>query len=126
MTNTSSIIEAFLFSEGGALRKSRLQQLTGVDAKELESALDELEMRLHGGLSLVRTETEVALVIEKDTSEVVRQTHKDELGADIGDAGLEVIAIVLYRGPSTRAEIDYIRGVNTSSTVRNLLSRGLL
>jgi len=36
------------------------------------------------------------------------------------------LAIVLYRGPSTRAQIDYIRGVNTSWTIRNLLTRGLL
>ena len=45
---------------------------------------------------------------------------------EIGEAGLEVLAIVLYRGASTRAQIDYIRGVNTASTLRNLLSRGLL
>ena len=37
-----------------------------------------------------------------------------------------MLGIVLYRGPSTRAQIDYIRGVNTSSTLRNLLARGLL
>ncbi len=36
------------------------------------------------------------------------------------------MAIILYRGPSTRAQIDYIRGVNTASTLRNLLARGLL
>ena len=49
-----------------------------------------------------------------------------ELSREIGEAGLEVLAIVLYRGPSTRSQIDYIRGVNTSSTVRTLLARGLI
>jgi segregation and condensation protein B len=49
-----------------------------------------------------------------------------ELSREIGEAGLEVLAVILYRGPSTRAEIDYIRGVNTTSTIRTLLARGLL
>ena len=56
----------------------------------------------------------------------MRQSQEDELGREIGPAGLEVLAVVLYRGDSTRARIDYIRGVNTSSTIRTLLSRGLL
>ena len=124
--NTSAIIEAFLFSEGGPIRKTRLAQLAGVSSKDLETQLDELHKRLSGGLTLVRTETEAALVIGKDASDAVRDARKKELGQEIGDAGLEVLSIILYRGPSTRAKIDYIRGVNTSSTVRNLLARGLL
>jgi segregation and condensation protein B len=126
MVDTSSILEAFLFSEGGPVRKTRLAQLVGVDAPGLESALDTLAARLTGGLTLVRTETEVALVIASGAAEHVREAQKKELGEEIGEAGLEVLAIILYRGASTRAKIDYIRGVNTSSTIRNLMARGLL
>lgn len=126
MNDKTSIVEAFLFSEGGAIRKSRLAQLAGVSLQELEPLLETLSARLTGGLALVRTDTEAALVISRDASDAVRDAHKKELGEEIGDAGLEVLAIILYRGASTRAQIDYIRGVNTSSTIRNLLSRGLL
>jgi segregation and condensation protein B len=126
MADTASILEAFLFSEGGPVRKTRLAQLAGVDAQGLEAALDTLTTRLTGGLTLVRTETEVALVIASEAAEHVREAQKKELGEEIGDAGLEVLAIILYRGHSTRAQIDYIRGVNTSSTIRNLMARGLL
>jgi segregation and condensation protein B len=126
MNDKISIVEAFLFSEGGPMRKSRLAQLAGVSVEELETILETLAGQLTGGLSLVRTETEAALVIGKEASEAVRDAQKKELGQEIGDAGLEVLAIILYRGPSTRAQIDYIRGVNTSSTIRNLLARGLV
>ncbi len=126
MRDKASIIEAFLFSEGGPMRKSRLAQLVEISTQELEGELDKLSARLQGGLILVRTDTEVALVISKEAGETVRAAQKKELGEEIGDAGLEVLSIVLYRGPSTRAQIDYIRGVNTASTVRNLLGRGLL
>ena len=126
MTDKTTILEAFLFSEGGPVRKTRLAQLAGVTPAELEGLLDRLAARLSGGLTLVRTETEAALVISREASEVVREAQKKELGQEIGDAGLEVLAIILYRGPSTRAQIDYIRGVNTASTIRNLLARGLV
>ena len=119
--------EAFLFSEGGSLTLKKLAQLLGTDTAGLTNALDELSKRLQGrGLTLIVTELEATLAIEKSASLVVQAAYERELGKEIGDAGLEVLAIILYEGPSTRARIDYVRGVNTSSTVRTLLSRGLL
>lgn len=119
--------QAFLFSEGGELTYKKLASLLGCKESELKNALDTLSGRLiETGLALIRTETAVSLATSRETSEVVREAQKRELERDIGDAGLEVLAILLYMGASTRARIDYIRGVNTSSTLRNLLARGLV
>jgi len=119
--------EAFLFSEGGSLTLRKLAQLLEIKETQLDEPLRELSQRLEGGgLTLIRTETEVSLAVAKDASVAVQAAYQKELGREIGDAGLEVLAIVLYRGPTTRAQIDYIRGVNTASTVRTLLARGLL
>jgi segregation and condensation protein B len=127
MSPLASTLQAFLFTEGSAMRKSRLSQLAGVSEAELSPALAELENHLRGsGLSLIRTETEVALAMTRETSDKVLAAQKKELGDEIGNAGLEVLAIVLYRGASTRAHIDFVRGASSSTTVRNLLSRGLL
>lgn len=118
---------AFLFSEGGSLSRKKLLSLLGCKEPELGSILNALKERLEGsGVELIQTDIEVSLAIAPRASEAVQKAFERELGREIGDAGLEVLAIVLYRGPSTRAQIDYIRGVNTSSTLRNLLSRGLL
>ena len=126
-TSLSARAEAFLFTEGGSLTRKKLMSLLQCKEPELDAALAELKKRLEGGgTTLLGTDTEVSLVVAKESSEAVREALKRELSRDIGDAGLEVLAIVLYCGPSTRARIDYIRGVNTSSTLRNLLARGLL
>lgn len=127
MDNLSARAEAFLFSEGGTLTLRKLAQLLEVQEPQLQEALASLSARLEGtGLALIRTDTEVSLAVAKETSPAIQKAYERELGNEIGDAGLEVLAIVLYRGPSTRAQIDYIRGVNTSSSIRNLLARGLL
>ena len=50
----------------------------------------------------------------------------EELKADLGRAGLETLTTILYRGPVAKSEIDYLRGVNSSHTLRHLLVRGLI
>jgi len=126
-TDRIQLAEAFLFTEGGSLTIRKLSALLKVKESELPTLLDQLSVKLEDrGLTLIKTDTEVSLVVSPNASEVVRATYAHELERDIGEAGLEVLAVVLYRGPSTRAQIDYIRGVNTSSTIRNLLARGLL
>lgn len=125
--DTAALAEAFLFLEGGSLALKKLQHMLDVDQTALHAALDELQTRLHGrGVALIRTHSEAMLAVAPSVAKAVTAAAMRELGRDIGDAGLEVLSIVLYRGPSTRAQIDYIRGVNTSSTIRNLLSRGLV
>lgn len=126
-TPLSAHVEALLFAEGGSLSLKKIAQLLNVSLKEASDALPELRANLAGrGLSLITTETEASLVISPETRDAVKSAYERELGREIGDAGLEVLSILLYRGPSTRAQIDYIRGVNTSSTIRTLLSRGLV
>ena len=120
-------IQAFLFAEGGTLSFKKLAQLTGTNEGTMTVALDELSKKLDGtALSLIRTETAVTLAIAAPESALLKSHYEKELARDIGEAGLEVLAVLLYRGPSTRAHIDYIRGVNTSSTIRTLLARGLI
>ncbi len=127
MKELSTKIEGFLFSEGGSLPKKKLAQLSGATPAQVEEALAVLRTQLEGrGLALVVSDTEAALVVSSQVASMVQKAFERELSRDIGDAGLEVLAIVLYRGPSTRARIEYIRGVNTASTIRTLAARGLL
>lgn len=118
---------AFLFTEGGDIPRKKLTSLLHCEEAELRDALKKVAERLQGsGIGLIETETAVSLAVTQEASSVVQEAFKRELDRDIGDAGLEVLSIVLYLGPSTRARIDYIRGVNSSSTIRNLLTRGLV
>lgn len=118
--------EAFLFVEGEPLAVLKLKQILECSDADFDSAMDELSQRREGsGISLVRTPDEVSLAVSPLCAPAVKKENERELEREIGDAGLEVLAILLYRGPSTRSQIDYIRGVNTSSTLRTLLSRGL-
>lgn len=127
LADMASRAQALLFAEGDSLTIKKLAQLLECEQPVLVQALAELKEKLKGtGLTLVQTELEVALAVAPETGDTVRAARAKDASRDIGDAGLEVLGVLLYEGPSTRADIDYIRGVNSTSTLRALLSRGLI
>ncbi|OGG85997.1 hypothetical protein A2392_00830 [Candidatus Kaiserbacteria bacterium RIFOXYB1_FULL_46_14] len=120
-------IEAVLFYKAEPIKKPTLSKLLGVEQTELESALAILKERLQGGATaLVIAEDEVELAVSSEFDQLIESLRKEELRRDIGKAGAETLAIVLYRSPVSRGEIDRIRGVNSSYILRNLETRGLV
>jgi len=121
------LIEALLFYKAIPQKKAALQKLFAVNTTEFERAIEELRNRLDSGaIRLIETESELQLVTAPELSEFIESLRKDELKGEIGKAGAETLAIILYREPIQRAEIDRIRGVNSSFIVRNLLVKGLI
>jgi segregation and condensation protein B len=120
-------LEAVLFAAGEALSKKRLASIIGVTPATLQKAIDALRSELSSrGISVVETETSVELRTNGQATELVKKLRENELSRDLGKAGLETLALILYRGGATRGEIDWVRGVNSSQTVRSLLLRGLI
>lgn len=125
-TTIARKIEALLFVAGEPLSYARLRDILQVDMNQLEAGLTELGSRLTQGIRLVRAEKVVGLATAPEEADYVTVLLKDPGEKDIGQAGLEVLAIILYEGSCSKASIDYIRGVNSSSTIRTLLYRGLI
>lgn len=125
--NLASQIEAILFWKAEPVAIKKLAQLLDTDAKSVRAGLLELETALKGrGVTLVQTDDDVMLGTSKELSPLIEKLTKDELTRDLGKAGLETLSIVLYQGPIARADIDYIRGVNSQFILRALLIRGLV
>ncbi len=128
MANTplETLIEAMLFFKGGALSAHELAKITDTSSAEIEAALTILEKSLEGrGIRLVRERGAVALATAPEAHELIERMRKDELEGPLGKAGLETLAIIIFRGPISKSNIDYIRGVNCASILRSLLVRGL-
>ncbi|MCD5381766.1 MAG: SMC-Scp complex subunit ScpB [Candidatus Pacebacteria bacterium] len=120
-------IEGVLFYKTEPMKIKTLAAFFEEQEETVREALTALETRLQAGATrLVRTDTEVQLTTAPELSDLIEGLRKDELSKTIGKAGAETLAIILYRGPVARAEIDKIRGVNSSFILRNLLIRGLI
>jgi segregation and condensation protein B len=125
--NLEMSIEALLFYKTEPIKKSALAETFGVSLDAITEALAQLTLSLQArGIRLTETDTAVQLVTAPEVSEFIEQVRKDEIRGDIGKAGAETLAIILYRGPLSRVEVDRIRGVNSTFIIRNLLIRGLI
>jgi segregation and condensation protein B len=124
-----SIIESLLFVADGPLTIQKLGEvLEGVGKADLRSTLDELQAELENSRRGIRL-VEVAGGYQLRTPKVNADWIKKFLGgrpARIGRATLETLAIIAYRQPITRAEIEAIRGVDVDGVINTLLDRSLI
>lgn len=125
MTDTAQQIEGLLFSLGRPLGRAELCKLLTTDPATIEQAVAEL-VGAPRGVALVDDGVQIELRVAPAAASLVEQVRKDEYSRELGRAGAEALSAILYRGPLTRAEIDFIRGVNSSQTLRTLTLRGLV
>lgn len=120
-------IEALLFYRGDPVKIAEIAKLIKTSEEEVEAALEKLEESLSTrGIRLMRANEAVSLVTAPELGGLMETIAKEEVSRDLGKAGLETLSIVIYLSPVSRSRIDWIRGVNSSFIIRNLLVRGLI
>jgi segregation and condensation protein B len=122
-------IEGLLFVLGRPVSYVELAKMLGASVEAVAEAIvliRDSSQNQHRGVVLVDDGRNVELRASQDAAAVIERIRRDEYSRDIGKAGLETLATVMYRGPLSRSEIDFIRGVNSSQTLRTLLMRGLV
>lgn len=119
--------EAVLFKLNEPVSIKRICEILDKKEDVVLIALKNLKSSLtNRGIDLLENNDEYSLVTAKGTSAIVEKMIKDDINRDLGKASLETLSIVLYKGPLSRREIDYIRGVNSTFILRSLMVRGLI
>lgn len=122
-----SIIESLLFVSGEPIKIKKLAKLCDRPMPEVENALMELQNEYRKrGLRILKKDSKVQMVTAPELAEYAQKLIKSELQEDLSRASLETLAVIAYRGPISRAQIEDIRGVNSSFILRKLLIRGLV
>ncbi len=120
-------IEAILFYLAEPVSIKFLAQTLETSKDDILSAIDELGTSLENrGVRIVRHNDEVTMTTAPEMSEVIEKIIKEERERDLGRAGIETLSIIAYKGPVSKKEIEYIRGVNSQWALRSLLLRGLI
>lgn len=125
--NLESHIEAILLFKNEPVSFNELSKSLDESIEKVKEAVSSLqELYKDRGIVLITDGDKISFGTHKDTSTLIEKLQKEEFSRELGRAGLETLSIILYRGPVSRREIDYIRGVNSGFIVRNLLIRGLI
>ncbi|HEY3398010.1 MAG TPA: SMC-Scp complex subunit ScpB [Armatimonadota bacterium] len=118
--------ECLLFVSREPIPAGRLAECLGVTTDEIPPVLEQLSTRLEGhGLHVVLLAGGYSLATRETYAEVVR-VFLEPKPEELSRAALETLAIIAYRQPITRPQIELVRGVNSAGPVRTLLDKGLV
>ncbi len=124
-----ALCEALLFVAAVPTSAEALAKAVGLPVEAIVAALDELDLALQfsgRGLRLQRHGVQYALTTAPPASRLIARFLGLSRTERLSPAALETLAIVAYRGPVTRGEIESIRGVDSSGVVQTLLARELI
>jgi segregation and condensation protein B len=120
-------VEALLFVSPSAASPKQIAEALGVTSNAVNKALENLAEQLSArGLRIQENKGRFQLTTAPELSEAVENFLHLSTTTKLTHASLEALAIIAYQQPVTRPAIDSIRGVNSDSVIRNLLSKGLI
>ncbi|MDT6980545.1 SMC-Scp complex subunit ScpB [Levilactobacillus zymae] len=124
-------IESLLFVSGDeGMTVADLATVTGLLRPAILATLERLAEKYaadeDSALELMVNDTTYRLVTKAAASDVIQRYFESPLSTTLSPASLEVLAIIAYRQPITRIEVDEIRGVQSASTVQKLVLRRLV
>ncbi len=127
MNKLAQTIEAILFAEAREFSLGELAKILKVEKPEVSAAIEELKAGLQQhGLTLIQNGDDVSLGTDPSISGVIEEIRKDMVQRELSKASAETLAVILYHPGISRSEIEFIRGVNASYSLRLLQMRGLI
>lgn len=129
ITTIAAAIESILFVSGRPLEYDELRKLLDSDATRLDEGLEVLAHQLESherGIRLQRLGTQVQLVTAPENARYIAALLGLPMTARLTTAAMETLAVIGYRQPITRSQIEAVRGVNSDRALASLIQHGLV
>ncbi len=122
-------IEAILFSSGDAVPLDRIAEALELDrntaAKLMKSVMDTFNQSAKG-IQIIQLENQYQMCSVDEYGETIRRTLDLRRNAPLSQAAMEVLAVIAYQQPVTKAFVEQVRGVDSSGVISNLCEKGLV
>lgn len=127
--NISAALEAILFAAGGSVERARLAQALGLSQEATEQALSALIDDYNSaerGITIIRLKDSYQMVSRKAYAPQIRTVMDLRRNTPLSQAALEVLAVVAYNQPVTKAFVEQVRGVDCSGVIGSLCAKDLI
>lgn len=121
--------EAILFASGDGMTFDALMDVLEVDKQQMQYILDMLKDKYYdsnSGIVLIQNSDIISFTTAKEQSEIVHKALAVKKNSPLSNAAMETLAIIAYNQPVSRAFIEQVRGVDSTSSVQTLLARNLI
>ena len=127
--NIKAAIEAILFANGSSVETKRIAQaleITEKQAEEYISALIDDYNSANRGITIIKLDEAYQMVSSKEYAPQIRTVMDLRRNTPLSQAALEVLAVVAYNQPVTKAFVEQVRGVDCSGVIGSLTAKGLV
>lgn len=124
-----SIIESLLFVWSEPLSISRMASILDVPAADIRIDINELMVEYNmrqSGIQIIKVNDAYQLASIQENSHYIEKLCKTSKGKGLSPSAFEILAIVAYKQPITKGEIDFIRGVKSDKSISSLMERSLI
>lgn len=124
-----SSVEALIFASGDPVETDRICEILEISAEQVADAVDKLNKRFEksdSALHIVRLNDKYQFTTESRFAPQIRKLLEIQRNSPLSPAAFEVLAVVAYNQPVTRAFIEQVRGVDCSGVVSSLVEKGLI
>ena len=127
--NYTAAIEAILFASGASVEASRIAEALKISEKqaiEYAEALIEEYKAADRGITILRLDNSFQMISNKEYAPQIRTVMDLRRNTPLSQAALEVLAVVAYNQPVTKAFVEQVRGVDCSGVIGSLTSKDLI
>lgn len=127
--NYKSVIESILFASGEAVSAKKISQVLDLPLNWTKEIIRDLMLQYNQpdrGIHIIEVNDSYQLASNRDNSTYLEKMFKTSKAKGLTQSALEVLAIIAYKQPITKGEIDYIRGVKSDKALQSLLDRELV
>jgi len=130
LNEIKKIVEALIFASDSPISENRIKTvITELDTGQIHEIVDDLNLEYgqhEHAFKIVRLAGGYQFVTRSEYASYIKQYYKGRSKSRLSRAALETLAIIAFKQPISRPEIDSIRGVNSDGVVKNLLERNLI
>ena len=131
ITNIEGAIEAILYAAGYPVKYSKLSEVLGLEEKDIRTMVEHMATQYNAegsprGITLLVFEDTCQFCTKEQYAPYIREALGIKRGGNLSASSLEVLAVIAYNQPVTRAYVDTVRGVDSSYAVNSLIDKGLI
>ncbi len=127
MPNNSQLIFQTMLYFGEAVSKKDIANFLNLKINEIEEEIENLQNICNTlNLNFIKTSTTFEITLSSNITSKVQKQRVQELKVELSESALQTMAVIIYKPNCTKAEIDFVRGVDSARSLKNLQTRGLI
>ncbi len=121
--------EAIIFASGEGISQNRLKEILDIDQKQMQYIIDSIKEKynsIESGIVFIQNSENLLFTTNLEAADLIREALSVKKNSLLTNPAMETLAIIAYNQPVSRAFVEQVRGVDSTSSINTLVARNLI